>query len=124
MFTFCRRARYTAAKFHWVYPHAGRKMKEYGVGQIATIQGRYYAMDRGEDWDLTDKAYNLIVRAEGLHGTTAEEVVATDYKTLKTPDGGPMVDEYIPPTVLGDYKGMEPGSSVIFFNFRQDRAIN
>ena len=99
------------------------KIKEYGVGQIATIQGRYYAMDRGEDWSLTDKAYNLIVRAEGLHGTTAEEVVTTDYKTMKTPDGGPMVDEYIPPTVLGDYKGMEAGSSVIFFNFRQDRAI-
>ncbi len=99
------------------------KMKEYGVGKIATIQGRYYAMDRGEDWNLTDKAYNLIVRAEGLHGTTAEEVVATDYKTMKTPDGGPMVDEYIPPTVLGDYKGMEENSSVIFFNFRQDRAI-
>ena len=99
------------------------KIKEYGVGQIATIQGRYYAMDRGEDWNLTDKAYNLIVRARGLHGATAEEVVETDYKTLKTPDGGPMVDEYIPPTVLGDYKGMEAGSSVIFFNFRQDRAI-
>lgn len=100
-----------------------QKIKEYGVGQIATIQGRYYAMDRGEDWSLTDKAYNLIVHAQGLHGTTAEEVVAEDYKTMKTPDGGPMVDEYIPPTVLGDYKGMEPGSSVILFNFRQDRAI-
>ncbi|MBQ3666595.1 MAG: 2,3-bisphosphoglycerate-independent phosphoglycerate mutase, partial [Elusimicrobiaceae bacterium] len=99
------------------------KMKEYGVGKIATIQGRYYAMDRGEDWNLTDKAYNLIVRAQGLPGTTAEEVVTTDYKTMKTPDGGPMVDEYIPPTVLGDYKGMEENSSVIFFNFRQDRAI-
>ncbi len=99
------------------------KIKEYGVGQIATIQGRYYAMDRGEDWNLTDKAYNLIVRAQGLHGTTAEEVITTDYKTMQTPDGGPMVDEYIPPTVLGDYKGMEAGSSVIFFNFRQDRAI-
>lgn len=99
------------------------KIKEYGIGQIATIQGRYYAMDRGEDWSLTDKAYNLIVRAQGLHGSTAEEVVQTGYDTLKTPDGGPMVDEYIPPTVLGDYKGMEAGSSVIFFNFRQDRAI-
>ena len=99
------------------------KIKEYGVGQIATIQGRYYAMDRGEDWSLTNKAYNLIVRAQGLHGSTAEEVVETDYKTMQTPDGGPMVDEYIPPTVLGDYKGMEAGSSVIFFNFRQDRAI-
>ena len=80
-------------------------------------------MDRGEDWSLTDKAYNLIVHAQGLHGNTAEEVVENDYKTLKTPTNTPMVDEYIPPTVLGDYKGMEAGSSVIFFNFRQDRAI-
>ena len=99
------------------------KMKEAGAGKIATIQGRYYAMDRGEDWSLTDKAYNLIVRAQGLHGNSAEEIVSEDYKTLKTPDGGPMVDEYIPPTVIGDYKGMEENSSVIFFNFRQDRAI-
>ncbi len=98
-------------------------IKECGVGQIATIQGRYYAMDRSENWELTDKAYNLIVHAQGAHAQTAEEAVQTDYDTLKTPDGGPMVDEYIPPTVLGDYKGMSEGDSVIFFNFRQDRAI-
>ncbi|MBO7237979.1 MAG: 2,3-bisphosphoglycerate-independent phosphoglycerate mutase, partial [Elusimicrobiaceae bacterium] len=98
-------------------------IKQCGAGQIATIQGRYYAMDRGEDWDLTDKAYNLIVHAQGAHAANAEEAVTTDYETLKTPDGGPMVDEYIPPTVLGDYKGMAEGDSVIFFNFRQDRAI-
>lgn len=99
------------------------KIKECGAGQIATIQGRYYAMDRSENWELTDKAYNLIVHAQGAHAQTAEEAVQTDYDTLKTPDGGAMVDEYIPPTVLGAYKGMAEGDSVIFFNFRQDRAI-
>lgn len=98
-------------------------IKQCGVGQIATIQGRYYAMDRSENWALTDKAYDLIVHAQGAHAKTAEEAVTVGYETLKTPDGGPMVDEYIPPTVLGDYKGMAEGDSVIFFNFRQDRAI-
>mgnify|MGYP003291039261 CR=1 FL=1 len=98
-------------------------IKEAGVGQIATIQGRYYSMDRSENWALTDQAYDLIVHAKGAHAATAEEAVQTGYDTLKTPDGGPMVDEYIPPTVIGNYKGMEEGDSVIFFNFRQDRAI-
>lgn len=98
-------------------------IKACGAGQIATIQGRYYAMDRSENWKLTDEAYNLIVHAQGAHAATAEQAVLSDYETLKTPDGGAMVDEYIPPTVLGDYKGMNEGDSVIFFNFRQDRAI-
>lgn len=98
-------------------------IKANGAGQIATIQGRYYAMDRSENWELTDKAYDLIVHAQGAHAQTAEAAVQTDYDTLKTPDGGPMVDEYIPPTVIGDYKGLGEGDSVIFFNFRQDRAI-
>lgn len=98
-------------------------IKQCSAGKIATIQGRYYAMDRSENWALTDKAYDLIAHAQGAHAATAEEAVTTDYETLKTPDGGNMVDEYIPPTVLGDYKGMAEGDSVIFFNFRQDRAI-
>ena len=98
-------------------------IKACGAGQIATIQGRYYAMDRSENWKLTDEAYNLIVHAQGAHAATAEQAVLSDYETLKTPDGGAMVDEYIPPTVLGDYQGMNEGDSVIFFNFRQDRAI-
>lgn len=98
-------------------------IKACGAGQIATIQGRYYAMDRSENWKLTDEAYNLIAHAQGAHAATAEQAVLSDYETLKTPDGGAMVDEYIPPTVLGDYQGMNEGDSVIFFNFRQDRAI-
>ena len=54
------------------------KMKEYGVGQIATIQGRYYAMDRGEAWSLTDKADTLIVRPKSLHGDHASQGGRTD----------------------------------------------
>ncbi len=98
-------------------------IKACGAGQIATIQGRYYAMDRSENWKLTDEAYNLIVHAQGAHAATAEQAVLSDYETLKTPDGGAMVDEYIPPTVLGDYKGMNEGDSVIFFNFRHDQGF-
>lgn len=99
------------------------EIKKAGIGRIATIQGRYYAMDRSENWALTDQAYNLIAHAQGGKAATAEEAVNAAYDALKTPDGGPMVDEYVPPTVLGEYKGMRENDSVIFFNFRQDRAI-
>lgn len=99
------------------------KMSEYGVGKVATIMGRYYAMDRNETWDLTSEAYDLIVDAKGRHCASAQEAIENSYKNDKTPDGGEMVDEYIPPTVIGDYKGVNDGDGIIFFNFRQDRAI-
>ncbi|MGB2579966.1 2(,)3-bisphosphoglycerate-independent phosphoglycerate mutase [Elusimicrobium simillimum] len=100
------------------------KMKEYGAGRIATVSGRYYNMDRSEDWALVNKAYDLIVSAKGEKtAATAEEAVQSAYDTGKTPDGSDMTDEYIPTTVIGDYKGVNDGDSVIFANFRQDRAI-
>lgn len=99
------------------------KMKEYNAGKVATLMGRYFAMDRNETWQLTSDAYDLIVDAKGRHAATAIQAIEESYKNDKTPDGGPMVDEYIPPTVIGDYKGVNDGDSVIFFNFRQDRAI-
>ncbi|MDR0292261.1 MAG: 2,3-bisphosphoglycerate-independent phosphoglycerate mutase [Elusimicrobium sp.] len=100
------------------------EIKKAGVGQIATLAGRYYNMDRSEDWVLTDKAYALITEAKGVRTVkNAEEAVSVSYEKDKTPDGTDMVDEYIPPTVIGDYKGVSDGDSVIFFNFRQDRAI-
>ncbi|WP_424245132.1 phosphoglycerate mutase [Elusimicrobium posterum] len=100
------------------------EIKKAGAGKIATIAGRYYNMDRSEDWKLIDQAYDLIVSAKGIRtAATAEEAVTISYDTDKTPDGGAMVDEYIPPTVIGDYKGVAENDSVIFINFRQDRAI-
>jgi len=100
-----------------------QKIVEYGLGEIATIAGRYYNMDRSRQWHLTDEAYKLIVSAVGKKAKSAEEAINTAYNEYKTPDGDDMVDEYIPPTVIGDYKGVKDGDSVIFFNFRQDRAI-
>lgn len=91
--------------------------------KIATIMGRYYAMDRNESWNLTDKAYNCITKAEGRRFKTAEEVFEYAYKNMKNPNGEPVIDEYIEPCVVGDYQGVKDGDSVIHFNFRQDRAI-
>ena len=98
-------------------------MKEIPAAKIATIMGRYYAMDRGEKWKLTDQSYNAITKAEGANAASAEEALDSAYASLKNPNGQPIVDEYIPPTVLGDYRGMKDGDSVVHFNFRQDRAI-
>ena len=80
-------------------------------------------MDRGEKWALNDRAYNAITKAEGAASPSAEAAINDAYANLKNPNGQPMVDEYIPPTVIGDYKGVQDGDSVIHFNFRQDRAI-
>jgi 2,3-bisphosphoglycerate-independent phosphoglycerate mutase len=98
-------------------------VKEVGNAAVGTLMGRYYAMDRGEKWALTDEAYNTITKAEGLKAASAEEAINTDYAAMKNPNGQPIVDEYIPPTVIGGYPGMKDGDSVIHINFRQDRAI-
>ncbi|OGS64065.1 MAG: phosphoglycerate mutase (2,3-diphosphoglycerate-independent) [Elusimicrobia bacterium RIFOXYB2_FULL_62_6] len=98
-------------------------IKEVPEAKIATIMGRYYAMDRGEKWALNDRAYNAITKAEGAAAATAEEALNGAYADLKNPNGQPIVDEYIPPTIIGDYKGVQDGDSVVHFNFRQDRAI-
>lgn len=100
-----------------------QKLKETGLGEIATVIGRYYAMDRSEKWELNDMAYNAITKAEGARAKTAEEAVTSAYQNVKNPDGTPLTDEYVPPTVIGSYAGMKDGDSVIHFNFRQDRAI-
>jgi 2,3-bisphosphoglycerate-independent phosphoglycerate mutase len=98
------------------------KIKEIGAGEIATVIGRYYAMDRSEKWKLADKAYNAITRAEGAKAATAADAVSSAYNS-KNPDGSPLTDEYVPPTIIGSYSGMKDGDSAIHFNFRQDRAI-
>jgi 2,3-bisphosphoglycerate-independent phosphoglycerate mutase len=98
-------------------------IKEVGNASIATIMGRYYAMDRGEKWALVDQTYNAITKAEGEKAATDEAAMARAYAELKNPNGQPIVDEYIPPTIIGDYPGMKDGDSVIHINFRQDRAI-
>lgn len=98
-------------------------MDEVGNARIGTVMGRYYAMDRSKNWQLTDIAFRCLVDAEGRRANTAEEAVKESYEKDKTPDGVEMFDEYIPPYVINGYDGMKDGDSVIHTNYRQDRAI-
>jgi 2,3-bisphosphoglycerate-independent phosphoglycerate mutase len=100
-----------------------KKIKEYQIGEIATLMGRYYAMDRGENWNLTTIAYDTITKAEGIRVGSAEAAIKRAYDNDKTPDGSEMFDEYIPPSVIGEFSGIEDGDSIIHFNYRQDRTI-
>ena len=94
-------------------------MAETGVGQFATVNGRYYAMDRDKRWERVEKAYKAMVCGEGETSTSASEAIEESYKKGAT-------DEFIVPTVI--IKDNQPvgkisdGDSVIFFNFRPDRA--
>ena len=95
------------------------KMKEIGVGEVASVSGRYYAMDRDNRWDRVELAYKALTKGEGVEGTDAAEAVQASYDAEKT-------DEFVLPTVLKkDGKPVatiQDKDSVIFFNFRPDRA--
>ena len=91
------------------------KIDELGVGKIATIVGRYYAMDRDNRWERVEKAYNAIVKAEGIQAENALEVLPTSYANNVT-------DEFVVPTVVDGGAKINENDSVIFFNFRPDRA--
>ncbi len=82
---------------------------------IATVSGRYYAMDRDKRWDRVAKAYSAIVEGEGPHFADAAAVVANAYADK-------IFDEFIVPAVIGDYRGMRDGDGVLCFNFRADRV--
>ncbi len=90
------------------------KMAELGVGRIATVMGRYYAMDRDNRWDRVEKAYSAFVYGEGNHGTPVE-VMEKSYA-----DG--VTDEFVVPAVTCEGGRVSAGDSVVFFNFRPDRA--
>ena len=97
------------------------KMKEIGVGKIASLSGRYYAMDRDNRWDRVEKAYASLVYGEGEKATDAVQAMADSYAKDVT-------DEFVLPTVIVDEAGqplslVKANDSVIFFNFRPDRAI-
>ena len=98
-------------------------MLEVGNCRIGTAMGRYYAMDRSKNWDLTDTTYHCIVSAEGRRAESAVAAVEESYANDKTPDNVEMFDEYIPPYCIGDYDGIKDGDVVIHTNYRQDRAI-
>ncbi len=95
------------------------KIDEIGIGKIATISGRYYAMDRDKRWDRTAKAYNAIALGKGREAHSALEVINKSYNEE-------VVDEFVVPTViLKDTEAIatvDDNDSIIFYNFRPDRA--
>lgn len=98
-----------------------QKMKELGVGKIATVSGRYYSMDRDKRWDRVKKAYDAMVYGEGPSYNHPLEVVEDSYQNG-------IYDEFVIPSVIKDANGQPVGKvededSIIFFNFRPDRAI-
>ena len=98
------------------------KMNEIGVGKVATVTGRYYAMDRDNNWDRVQKAYNAFVFGEGIQASDPVEAIKASYETVDG-DGKNLTDEFIMPTVcLANEGRIGEGDSVVFFNFRPDRA--
>ncbi len=83
--------------------------------KLATISGRFYAMDRDKRWDRIELAYNNIILAEGKRYTSASEAIETSYKAN-------VNDEFVVPCVIGDYQGAKDGDAVLMANFRADRA--
>ena len=95
------------------------KMAEKGVGKIATIMGRFYAMDRDKRWNRIEKAYNAMVKGEGEKAISAAVAIENSYQKE-------VFDEFVVPTVICNndkpVAKIEENDSVIFFNFRPDRA--
>ena len=92
------------------------KADERGTGHVATVTGRYYAMDRDENWERTRKAYDAIVSREAPHA--AESAVAAAREAHARGE----TDEFIEPTLVAGGPPLDDGDAVIFFNFRADRA--
>ncbi len=95
------------------------RMQRLGVGRVATVSGRYYAMDRDKRWERTEKAYDAIVSSAGPRFTSAGAAIEASYR-----DG--ITDEFILPTVIEPpgsvYPGMQANDAMVFFNFRSDRG--
>lgn len=97
------------------------KIEEYGVGEIATLSGRYYSMDRDKRWERVEKSYRAMVYGEGPSYTSAEECVKDSYENG-------IYDEFVLPSVITKEDGspvatIQDEDAVIFYNFRPDRAI-
>lgn len=95
------------------------KMKEKGVGKIATVIGRFYAMDRDKRWERVEKAYNALVKGEGDKFNSVSAAIENSYQKE-------IFDEFVKPTVICNNEQpiatISENDSVIFFNFRPDRA--
>ena len=91
------------------------KCKEIGVGQVATVMGRFYAMDRDKRWDRLQRAYDAIVLGVGTENADPVDAVQKSY------DAG-VTDEFVEPVVCAKEGKVKEGDSIIFMNFRPDRA--
>ena len=104
-------------------PHDGKqflqnvqdKLDEIGIGKIATVTGRYYAMDRDNNWDREEKAYAAFVYGEGEHADNWQQAIEASYAKDVT-------DEFIVPCVTCEGGRVTEGDTVVFLNFRPDRA--
>ncbi len=95
------------------------KMEEIGIGEVATVTGRYYVMDRDNRWDRVEKAYKAITQGEGIEAECPVKAIEDSY-------AADVTDEFVKPTVIikdgAPVATIKDGDSVVFFNFRPDRA--
>ena len=90
-------------------------MNELGTGKLELISGRYYAMDRDKRWDRLELAYDALTRVDGFKAGTASEALKMAYERDEN-------DEFVKPTVIGDFTPVSDNDSIIMYNFRPDRA--
>ncbi|GBR74413.1 2,3-bisphosphoglycerate-independent phosphoglycerate mutase [Candidatus Termititenax aidoneus] len=91
------------------------KSKEIGAGQIATITGRYYAMDRDNRWERVRQAYEMLTELKGFAAPDAQSAIDAAYARDEN-------DEFVKPAIVSGAEPVQNGDSVVFFNFRPDRA--
>jgi len=97
------------------FQEAQAKIKELSLGKIVSVSGRYFAMDRNNNWERTEKYYSAIVEADAKKIDSIEKYLEENYQKSVT-------DEFIEPAVLKEYPGMNEKDGVFFLNFRKDRA--
>ncbi|HKK00721.1 MAG TPA: 2,3-bisphosphoglycerate-independent phosphoglycerate mutase, partial [Desulfuromonadales bacterium] len=91
------------------------RLAQIGCGRVATVIGRYYAMDRDQRWDRVQKAYRAMTLGEGEAAASSAEAIAAAYAAGQT-------DEFVEPRVVQPALSVDDGDAMIFFNFRADRA--
>jgi 2,3-bisphosphoglycerate-independent phosphoglycerate mutase len=92
-----------------------KQMEAIGCGRVASVCGRYYAMDRDTNWTRTERAYNLLVKGKGAPASDPVAAIRESYERG-------MTDEFIEPIAIAPAATLADGDSVIFYNFRPDRA--
>lgn len=97
------------------------KLAEIGVGKVATVMGRYYAMDRDNRWERVVKAYSAMVYGEGIMNSDPVAAIKASYEQVDA-EGKNITDEFVVPVVCTEGATIKADDSVVFFNFRPDRA--